>query len=316
MREITLNGYIDDEVWFGDEITPDALHNLLYDEEKDHSEDVHIRLNSYGGSCNAAVRMHDDMVAYPGKVNITVSGTAASAATVLCMAADHLEMTPGSLWMVHDPSIIAIGNVRDLKDAIRLLEACKESILNVYAVRIKITRDQAALLMDRTTWMDAQKALEYGFIDSILTVRQAGPTDCIVSRADAEKKVQAWFDRHKISASARMDHIPMKEGVLHEAQKRPAAATCMEAEELREEEAREGDARTEVPASDTHAAENSGTAAPDEDPIQDSIQDRMADESSPPAMPHSELKGTPVSQLKKRLALIMPREANKQEETV
>ena len=50
-----LNGYIDDEVWFGDEITPDALHALLYAEGKDPTEDVHIRLNSYGGSCNAAV---------------------------------------------------------------------------------------------------------------------------------------------------------------------------------------------------------------------------------------------------------------------
>ena len=67
MREIMLNGYIDDEVWFGDEITPEALHSLLYAEGKDPDEDVHIRLNSYGGSCNAAVRMHDDMAAYPGK---------------------------------------------------------------------------------------------------------------------------------------------------------------------------------------------------------------------------------------------------------
>ena len=102
MREILLNGYIDDEIWFGDEITPDALHDLLYAERKDTSEDVHIRLNSYGGSCNAAVRMHDDLAAYPGKVNITISGTAASAATVLCMAADSLDMTSGSLFMIHD----------------------------------------------------------------------------------------------------------------------------------------------------------------------------------------------------------------------
>ena len=53
MREINLNGYIDDEVWFGDEITPDSLHETLYEPGTDQSEDVHIRLNSYGGSCNA-----------------------------------------------------------------------------------------------------------------------------------------------------------------------------------------------------------------------------------------------------------------------
>ena len=51
-------------------ITPENLHAVLYDDSKNQAEDVHIRLNSYGGSCNAAVRMHDDIAAYPGKVRI------------------------------------------------------------------------------------------------------------------------------------------------------------------------------------------------------------------------------------------------------
>ena len=290
LREIMLNGYIDDEVWFGDEITPDALHNLLYDEEKDHTEDVHIRLNSYGGSCNAAVRMHDDMVAYPGKVHITVSGTAASAATVLCMAADRLEMTPGSLWMIHDPSIIAMGNVRDLKDAIHLLEACKDSILNVYSSRIKITREQAGNLMSRTTWMDAQKALEDGFIDSILTVKQAGPTDCIVSLADAEQRVMAWMDRQKMKVTAHTVHNPVKEGILYEARKRPEDSTAQRADTFATTKAQEG--------------ENEDAAMVPEDTAQE----------SPPEAATSIAQGTPVSQLQKRLALIMPSEAKNAKE--
>ncbi len=273
MREMTLNGYIDEEVWFGDEITPDALHDLLYAEGRDHTEDVHIRLNSYGGSCNAAVRMHDDLVSYPGKVTITVSGTAASAATVLCMAADRLEMTPGSLWMIHDPSIIVMGNERDLKDAIRLLEACKDSILNVYERRIKITREQAAALMTRTTWMDAQKALEDGFIDGILSVRQAGPTDCVVSQADAEKKVAAWLERHKVSASAVTERTHTGTAVLKEADAPPRA----------EDE-------TPEPA------------------------EEHENESHEPINTQPEETGTPVSQLKKRLALIMPTEAKYKEQ--
>ena len=55
MRELSLNGYIDDEMWFGDEITPESLHEALYGKENRLADDVHIRLNSYGGSCNAAV---------------------------------------------------------------------------------------------------------------------------------------------------------------------------------------------------------------------------------------------------------------------
>lgn len=72
MRELSLNGYIDDESWFGDEITPESLHDLLYGTEDTLPEDVHIRLNSYGGSCNAAVRMFDDIRAYPGNVMIVL----------------------------------------------------------------------------------------------------------------------------------------------------------------------------------------------------------------------------------------------------
>ena len=54
MRTIKLNGYIDEEVWYGDEITPSMLHDALYGENNEFSDDVRIILNSYGGSCNAA----------------------------------------------------------------------------------------------------------------------------------------------------------------------------------------------------------------------------------------------------------------------
>ena len=82
MREIFLNGYIDEDVWFGDEITPTLLNEELYCSGHDPHEDVRIILNSDGGSCNAATEMHDILERYPGKVHLVISGTAASAATV------------------------------------------------------------------------------------------------------------------------------------------------------------------------------------------------------------------------------------------
>lgn len=202
MRTIDLNGYIDEEVWFGDEITPDLLHEALYGEQNQFSDDVRIRLNSYGGACNAATRMFDDIRAYPGHVHLTVSGTAASAATVLAMAAERLEMTPGSLFMIHDPSLITWGNERDLTESIQLLRACKESILNMYGERCKLSRAEVAQLMTDTCWMDANAALEKGFIDSIVQ-HAAGndPTNAatphMVDRKEAEARVKAWLDRRK-----------------------------------------------------------------------------------------------------------------------
>ena len=134
-------------------------------------------------------------------MKITVSGTAASAATVLAMAADRLEMTPGSLWMIHDPSVVAWGNERELMDSIRLLQACKESILNVYQRRCRQSRQEVAAMMSATAWMDAQSALQYGFIDAISEDGKPGaPENAGERRANldfAKAKVQAWQDRHK-----------------------------------------------------------------------------------------------------------------------
>ena len=213
MRELNLNGYIDEESWFGDEITPEMLHSMLYGDENQYADDVHIRLNSYGGSCNAATRMHDDIRAYPGNVSITISGTAASAATVIAMAADHLEITPGSLFMIHDPSTSAWGNTRDLKEAITLLEACKESILNIYGQRCNLERNIVSALMSATTWLDAHGAKDYGFVDAILDWDNASlPSNSAqlkpLNRRDAEKKVSLWLERQRHRPAARVE-VPL-----------------------------------------------------------------------------------------------------------
>lgn len=200
MREINLNGYIDEDVWYGDEITPAILHDELYGAEDQYSDDVHIRLNSYGGSCNAATRMFDDIRAYPGNVSITISGTAASAATVIAMAANRLEMTPGSLFMIHNPITAAWGNENDLMEAIQLLKACKESILNCYATRCRMDRNVVAAMMTATTWMDATAARQHGFIDAVTEAPPAlsnAEGERHVTRKDAEAKVKAWLDRKR-----------------------------------------------------------------------------------------------------------------------
>ena len=266
MRELSLNGYIDDEMWFGDEITPESLHEALYGKENQLADDVHIRLNSYGGSCNAAVRMFDDVRAYPGSVRITVSGTAASAATVLAMAADRLEMTPGSLWMIHDPSVVAWGNERELMDSIRLLQACKESILNVYQRRCQQSRQEVAAMMSATSWLDAQSALQYGFIDALSDDGQPGaPEKAGERRANldfAKAKVQAWQDRHKPR--------------LTRAEKQETTDEAHPSMALPDEE------QTAVSGGMGEAVENAADVAPPEP------------------------SGIPVTQLQRRLGLLMP----------
>ncbi len=293
MREINLNGYIDDEVWFGDEITPESLHESLYGANNEYADDVHIRLNSYGGSCNAATRMFDDIRAYPGNVRITVSGTAASAATVLSMAADKLEMTPGSLWMIHDPSIVAWGNERDLMDSINLLRACKESILNVYCKRCRRRREDIADMMTATTWLDAQSALDSGFIDAITEDAKSGflqneEGSRVTNREDAEKKVQAWMDRHK-PHKLQLSRPIKDEGRLPGDDHTSAVVPVNE--------------QAEMPV------DTGGTAPPALPEEPDTPQDTLSaheTQGTLAATKQPESTGVPLAQLQKRLGLLMP----------
>lgn len=202
MREIKLNGYIDEELWYGDEITPGIIHDALYGEKGDFKDDVHITLNSYGGSVNAATMIYDAIRAYPGKVHITVSGTAASAAVGMSMAADELSMTPGSMMMIHDPSMFAWGNEKDMQDAIRTLKSAKDSILNIYEGRCATPRDEIARMMADETWMDSKEALKHGFIDKI---HESGVKNSakepVFNREEAEKRVKAFAQR-KLAGNA------------------------------------------------------------------------------------------------------------------
>ena len=115
-------------------------------------------------------------------------------------------MTQGSLWMIHDPLVNAWGNEHDLEDAIRLLRACKESILNVYARRCKKPRSDVGEMMRATTWMDASQALTNGFIDGVVDLGSGVINAAVcheVSLGEAKEKVQAWIDRSKPPCTGR-----------------------------------------------------------------------------------------------------------------
>lgn len=195
MREIKMNGYIDEESLFGDELTPEGVHGLLYAEGADASEEVHITLNSYGGSVNAATIIHDTISAYPGRVHITVSGTAASAAVGVAMAGDELTMTPGSMMMIHDPIMMAMGNRTDMEKAIQTLDAAKESILNIYEAKSGMSRNKLSEMMSAETWMDAQTALKYGLIDGVTAKKGADNSCASCSIEEAKKRVKAYYER-------------------------------------------------------------------------------------------------------------------------
>ena len=163
-RVLRLEGPIDEESFWGDEITPADFRAELEAEEGD----VTVWINSPGGNVFAAAEIYTMLREYAGAVTVRIASIAASAASVVAMAGNRVEMSPTALLMIHDPSTIAMGNAKDMEKAIETLNEVKESIINAYAAKTGLRHNKIAELMSNETWMNAKKAVELGFADEVL----------------------------------------------------------------------------------------------------------------------------------------------------
>ena len=163
-RVLRLEGPIDNENFWGDEITPQMFRDELNAEEGD----VTVWINSPGGNVFAAAEIYTMLREYKGMVTVKIASIAASAASVIAMAGDFVLMSPTGMLMIHDPATIAMGNAKDMEKAIDTLNEVKESIINAYAAKTGMRRAKISELMSNETWMNAKKALDYGFCDEIL----------------------------------------------------------------------------------------------------------------------------------------------------
>lgn len=163
-RTLRLEGPIDEDSVWGDEITPKAFRAEL----EEDAGDITVWICSPGGNVFAAAEIYTMLREYPGTVTVKIDSIAASAASVVAMAGDRVLMSPTGMLMIHDPSTIAMGNSEDMRKAIDVLNEVKESIINAYMAKTGLSHARIANLMSNETWMNAKKAVELGFADGIL----------------------------------------------------------------------------------------------------------------------------------------------------
>jgi len=173
-RTLTIDGVIAEESWFDDDVTPKLFREQL----NAGNGDIVLYVNSPGGDCVAASQIYTMLIEYKGRVTVKIDGIAASAASVIAMAGTEVLMAPTALLMVHNPLTVAIGDTEEMQKAIVMLDEVKESIITSYELKTGMSRAKLAHLMDAETWMNAQKAIELGFADGILT-REVGVPDGI-----------------------------------------------------------------------------------------------------------------------------------------
>ena len=197
--ELFFEGPIAEDSWLDDEITPDEFRREL---NKCGQKKIKMRVNSPGGDCVAASMIYSAIRDYPGEVVAQIDGMAASAASVVVMAADKVSMMPTAMMMIHDPLTCAFGNADEMKRAMKTLDEVKESIINAYELKTGLSRDKLSKLMSDETWMSAFKARELGFCDEVIG-GEATPYNCYsFTRGKAKTDLLAESQENTVSTEA------------------------------------------------------------------------------------------------------------------
>lgn len=128
---------------------------------------VTVYIDSYGGDVLVASSIYTMLREYKGQVTVKIDSIAASAASVIAMAGDKVLMSPTAYLMIHDPSTIVWGNITEIRQCLDSLKAIKDGIMNAYERKCgdKASREKISKFMTDETWLDYNKAFEYGFVD-------------------------------------------------------------------------------------------------------------------------------------------------------
>lgn len=164
-----LEGPISDITWWGDEVTPQAFRDEL---AKMTGNKLTVVINSGGGDVFAGLSIYNALRELDIPVTVRVDGLAASIASVIAMAGDTVVMSPGSMMMVHKPSVFAAGNTEDLEKAIEMLQTVEESIIPIYSSKTGLSGEQVKELLEAETWMSAEKAVELGFANEAIEAKK------------------------------------------------------------------------------------------------------------------------------------------------
>ena len=165
---MALEIYIDEPIgqgFFEEGVTAKAIRKQIVDAGT--VDEINVYINSPGGDVFDATTIYNILKEYPAPVNVFVQGIAASAASIIAMAGDVVNMAANSMLMIHSPMSFSFGNAMEMRKAAARLEKIQSAVIESYIAKSGQTKETLMNWMTEETWLTAQETIDRGFADKI-----------------------------------------------------------------------------------------------------------------------------------------------------
>ena len=162
-------------IFLGEEVTDASasvvIAQLLFLEGEDPEKDIHLYINSPGGSVTAGMAIYDTMQYIKCDVSTICIGMAASMGSFLLAggAKGKRYALPNSEIMIHQPSGGARGQGREIKIVAEHILKTRQKLNQILAENTGQSLERIELDTERDNFMSAQEAKEYGLVDEVIT---------------------------------------------------------------------------------------------------------------------------------------------------
>jgi ATP-dependent Clp protease, protease subunit len=164
---------------------------------------VTVSINSPGGDFFEGVAMYNLLREHPQPVTVKIVALAASAASIIAMAGDEIEIGAGGFLMIHNSWVYAVGNRHDMRAAADVLEPFDEAMQSIYSAKTGLSSKDIAKLMDAESWINADDAVAKGFADRVINVPTKSADNVVLSHASARRRIEAALADAGMSRSER-----------------------------------------------------------------------------------------------------------------
>jgi len=166
---ISIFDVIGQDWWTGEGVTSKRIAGAL---RQIGDSDVVVNINSPGGDYFEGLAIYNLLREHTGRVTVKILGIAASAASVIAMAGDEVQIARAGFLMIHNAWVCACGDRHQLRETGDWLEPFDATAADIYAVRTGINTADLATMLDKETWIGGADAVERGFADTLLSSDQ------------------------------------------------------------------------------------------------------------------------------------------------